>query len=249
MTTAVAWRRMVAVEGKLVWRDPAGVFLPLALPLLIIAMYGLSSGNDPTEGTRGMSAVSAIGIPTGLVIIVAILGLVNVPSFLAAYRKDGVLRRLAVTPASPAMVLAAQVIVNLVLAAIGVALAVVVVALAFGLNAPRLLGWAVLSVLLTIAALYGTGLLISALAPSSSAATAIGLVVFLLTLSVGGGMLPVENLPDALATVGRFLPFGAGVQALRDSWVGIAPDAGDLAVLAGTAVVTATLAVRFFRWQ
>ena len=108
MTTAVAWRRMVATEGKLVWRDPAGVFLPLALPLLIIAMYGLSSGDDPADGTGGLPAVSAIAIPTGFATIVAILGLVNVPSFLAAYRKDGVLRRLAVTPARPSMVLAAQ---------------------------------------------------------------------------------------------------------------------------------------------
>jgi len=245
----VAWRRMIVTEGKLVRRDPAGVFLPLALPLLMIAMYGLSSGDGPAEGSAGIPAVSAIGIPTGLVTIVAILGLVNVPSFLAAYRRDGVLRRLAVTPASPTMVLAAQVVVNVALAALGVLLAVLVVALTFGLTPPRLLGWALLSTLLAVAAFYGLGLVISAVAPSSSAATAIGLVALLLTLSIGGGMLPVENLPDPLATAGRLLPFGAAVQALRDSWVGTVPAAGDLTVLAVTAVVAAVLSVRLFRWQ
>ncbi|MGF1646460.1 MAG: ABC transporter permease [Kineosporiaceae bacterium] len=249
MKAMVTWRRMIVTEGKLVWRDPAGVFLPLALPLLIIVTYGVSSGGDAIEAGSGLSVVSAIGLPTGFVTIVAILGLVNVPSFLAAYRKEGVLRRLAVTPARPSMVLASQIIVNIVLAAIGVVLAVVVVALSFELDAPREVGWTIVAAVLTVAAMYGVGLLIAALAPSSSAATALGLIVFLGTLSIGGGMIPVESLPGWLAETGGYLPFGAGVQALRDSWRGNAPDVADLAVLGATAAVASVLAVRFFRWQ
>jgi ABC-2 type transport system permease protein len=250
MSALSATRQIVVTEMKLVWRDPAGVFLPLALPLLIIFMHGLGGDDDDVAGPDGdIPAASAIGIPVGFATIVAILALVNVPSFLAAYRKDGVLRRLAVTPARPAMVLVAQVLVNVLLGLVGTVIALCVVALSFELVGPRLPGWAVVSALLLTAALYGLGLVISALAPSSSAATAIGLVAFLVLLTLGGGTVPVDALPPVLADIGRWLPFGAGSEALQDAWVGQTPAAADLAVLTVTAMASTALAVRIFRWE
>lgn len=249
MSTMTATRQVVWTEMKLVWRDPAGVFLPLALPLLVIFMHGLSADAVSTTSGDEIPAASAVGIPLGFATIVAILALVNVPSFLAAYRKDGVLRRLAVTPARPGMVLIAQVLVNVLLGVVGTALALLVVALSFELVAPRLLGWAIVSALLLMAAMYGVGLVISAVAPSSSAATAIGLIAFLGMLTVGGGTVPLDALPSAVVEVGERLPFGAGSIALQDAWAGRTPDLTDLAILGGTAVVSTFLALRLFRWQ
>lgn len=46
-------------------------------------------------------------LPLVLIMVIATIGVVNMPSFLAYYRRAGILRRLAVTPASPVMVLVA----------------------------------------------------------------------------------------------------------------------------------------------
>lgn len=249
MSTATATRQVIITEMRLVWRDPAGVFLPLALPVLVIFMQGLSADAVSSSGGGVIPAASALGIPLGFATIVAILALVNVPSFLAAYRQDGVLRRLAVTPARPGMVLVAQVLVNVLFGVVGTAFALVVVALSFELVAPELLGWTIASALLLTAAMYGVGLVISAVAPSSSAATAIGLVAFLGMLTVGGGTVPLDALPSGVVEVGSWLPFAAGSNALQDAWAGTVPENTDLGVLGGTAVLATMLALRVFRWQ
>jgi ABC-2 type transport system permease protein len=45
------------------------------------------------------------------------------------------------------------------------------------------------------------------------------------------------------------LPYGAALQALRDSWTGQTPELLHLAVLAVTTVVGPLAASRVFRWQ
>ena len=54
-------------------------------------------------------------------------------------------------------------------------------------------------------------------------------------------------LPDALNTVGQYLP--PGVVALQDSWTGTAPSPGHLAVMALIALGAGTVAARTFRWE
>lgn len=247
---AAAWNRMIITEGLLVWRDPAGVFLPMALPVLVILMHGLSTGDGSAlDIADGLTAVEYHAMPSGLVLVLTILGFVNLPSFVAAYRKAGVLRRLAVTPAHPSMILAAQVIVNAVLGVIGILVGLIFARVFFDLQAPRDIPLTVGASLLIGAAMYGIGLVIAAVVPSSSSATAFGLVLFLILGTIGGGTIPSETLPETVATIGSYTPFGAGITLLQDGWVGRAPDLMSLAVLGGTTVVSVLLSLRLFRWK
>src|SRR5690606_15538093 len=126
-------------------------------------------------------------------IVIAMIGVVNMPSFLAVYRTSGVLRRLSVTPVHPAMVLVAQVITSVVQTAIGVALALTVGRLAFGLHAPRNL-WAAIGVfVLAAAAMYALGMLVAAIAPTANASVAIGLATFFAMGAVGGMFGSTDN--------------------------------------------------------
>ncbi|MDV6011606.1 ABC transporter permease [Haloechinothrix sp. LS1_15] len=241
--------QMTVVEAKMVWRDPAGLLIPLGLPLLILLMHGMGGQGELVPEFGGLSGFDAVAVPIALTMILAIVGMVNLPSFLAGYRKHGVLRRLSVTPAKPAALLLAQVLVNLGLATVGLVVALAVARLAFDLSAPRELGWAALALVLGAAAMYAVGMLIAALAPSVNAAIAIGLVAFLGTMAAGGGFLPAEHLPGWLATAGEFTPYGAALQALRDAWIGEAPQVLHLAALAGVTVLAVSAAARLFRWE
>lgn len=180
--------------------------------------------------------------------VVALVGVVNMPSFLAAYRKYGVLKRLAVTPARPVTILLAQVVVSLVQVLIGVALMMAVGMASFGVSLPGSLGWALPAGVLLVAAMYAVGLLIAATAPTVNAGLAMGLGAFFLMLALGGGFGPSENLPDVLRQAGELLPYGAGNSALSAAWTGAAPAVRDLGVLGAWAVVGGGLAGRFFRW-
>ncbi|MEU6642341.1 ABC transporter permease [Saccharomonospora sp. NPDC046836] len=245
---ARAWALLTLTEAKLVARDTAGLVIPLGLPMLIMVMNGLGSDGTRLPDFAGLPVLDAYVVPMTIAMVVALIGVVNMPSFLAAYRTTGVLRRLAVTPAHPAMVLFAQVMVSLGQSILGVGLALGVARLAFDVSLPREPLVAVAVFLLMAAAMYALGMLVAAIAPTTNASVAIGLVVFFAIFALGGGFGGRGNLPDFLATAGAYLPFGAGLDLLSASWMGVAPSAGQLAALAVTTVLAGTTAANLFRW-
>ncbi|UNX56233.1 ABC transporter permease [Georgenia sp. TF02-10] len=244
---AAAWGHLLRAEALMVTRDTSGLIIPIGLPALLLVMNGLTQDGDQVL-PGGSTVMNAIIMPLTVAMVIALVGVVNMPSFLATYRKYGILRRLAVTPARPAMILAAQMLVSLAQVLLGVGLMLVVGATFFGVTLPVSPGWALLVGGLTVAAMYGIGTLVAALAPTVNAALALGLVAFFLMLALGGGFGPMAALPEVLQTVGETLPYGAGNSALSAAWTGEQPQTAHLVTLGAWAAVTGALAARFFRW-
>lgn len=244
---AAAWGQLLLAEARMTARDTSGLILPIGMPFLLLVMNGIGQDGDQRLAD-GSTVMNAILMPLTVTMVVALVGVVNMPSFLATYRKYGVLKRLAVTPARPVMILLAQVAVSLAQVLIGVGLMFGVGAAFFGVTPPARLGWALLVGVLLLTAMYGVGILIAAVAPSVNAALALGLGAFFVMLALGGGFGPAENLPGVLQTIGESLPYGAGNAALSDVWVGERPEPAHIAALGGWGVVTGGLAARLFRW-
>lgn len=248
-----AWWRLTLTEGKLVARDTAGLVIPLGMPVLIMVMAGLGITEEDRAASagafNGMSVLEGYIVPLTLAMVVAITGMVNMPSFLATYRRYGILRRLSATPANPLMVLVAQVLVSLAQTIVGVGIAVGTAMVAFDLEAPAGLVATVGSVLLAAFAMYGVGMIVAAVSPTPNSSVAIGLVAFFATMALGGGFGNRDALPERLAEVGGYLPYGAGLDVIGAAWVGESADGAQLLALAVTAVVGALVGVRLFRWQ
>ncbi|MFC7876978.1 ABC transporter permease [Isoptericola sp. NPDC057391] len=247
---AGAWLALTVAEARMVARDTAGLVIPLGMPLLILVMNGLAPGLDQVvPGTGGRTALDVYVLPLTLTMVVATVGVINMPSFLAYYRRTGVLKRLGVTPASPAMVLGAQAFVGVAQILLGIALALGVAFAWLGASPPAgpWVGAAVLA--LTIAAMYAVGMLVAAVAPTPGSSVAIGLVAFFALGALGGMFGSRENLPDALATLGGWLPFGAAVDALGAAWAGVAVPGSALVGLAVSTVVAGAAAAAWFRWE
>ncbi|UFU04045.1 ABC transporter permease [Ruania suaedae] len=245
---AAAWGQMFLTEARMIGRDTSGLIIPIGFPVLLMIVNGVSQGGNQTL-PDGSTVMNSIIMPLTISMVVALVGVVNMPSFLAMYRKYGVLRRLAVTPARPATILIAQMLVSLAQVLLGVGLMMAIGVMFFGVTLPASLGWALLVGALLLAAMYGIGTLIAAVAPTVNAGLAMGLVTFFLMLALGGGFGPMANLPEVLRTIGESLPYGAGNEALGAAWVGEQPEAGHLAALGAWALVTGGLAARLFRWS
>ncbi|PWV76887.1 ABC-2 type transport system permease protein [Prauserella marina] len=239
--------KLVASEGKLVLRDTAGVVIPIGLPMLIMLMNGMGSDGERIPEFGGLPVLDAIVVPMTIVMVVALVGVVNLPSFLATYRKTGVLKRLSVTPMPPMLVVVAQTVVSFVQSLIGVGLAMLLAVLAFDVSAPRSPLLAVGVFLLLAATMYAVGMLVAAVSPTPNSSVAIGLVGFFAMMASGGGFGGKESLPEWLATIGEYLPYGAGIDGLSAAWMGVAPDALPLLVSGGIAVLAAGAAIMVFR--
>ena len=74
--------------------------------------------------------------------------------------------------------------------------------------------------------------------------------LYLVLLLIGGMIIPFEEMPSWLATVGRALPSGALSQVLQATLRDGAPSAGGAwLVLSVWAVAAPVAASRLFRWE
>jgi ABC-2 type transport system permease protein len=243
------WAALVGAEARMVVRDSAGLVVPFGLPLLILGMIGFTTPDVAPEELGGRTVLEVVGLPIAAATVIGLVGIVNLPSFLATYRRTGVLRRLGVTPAGAVPVLVAQGVVGVVQALAGVGVAVAGAVLGFGAGAPSSPWTAAGGLLLASAAFFGAGALVAAVAPTVNSAIAGGLVLFLGTGVLGGMFGDPSALPGPLADIGRVLPFGATVQVLGAAWRGATPELAPVLGLVATAVVAGLGAARWFRWE
>ncbi|MFI0141837.1 ABC transporter permease [Streptomyces luteogriseus] len=242
--------RFTAIEFRLVLRESSRFYLPLALPLIILAMNGMGDdARKPVAEFHGLSALDAYIVPLSAVIIVTIIGLMHVPSGIAHYRRMGVLRRLSVTPAQPLMILVAHALILLIVTVLGAMLALATAFFVFGIASPRNPGGVIMAFLLSICAMFTLGLLIAALAKSPGAAGTIGLASFLALMATGGGFSNRNNYPDWLASVASYTPFGAAHEAMVNSWSGGSPTLSNYLVLLAVALIAGTGSAFAFQWE
>lgn len=244
-----AWLRMIQAEGTMITRDAANVVIPLALPVLLLVMNGLSLEHPDEEIRPGVTVLDLHAVPVVLALVVTMIAVMNFPGYLATYRKTGVLRRLAVTPASPAMVLVAQMVVSFLQMLVGIVIAFGIAILFFNANPPGDALTAVLVLFALCLAMYAVGMIVASVAPTPNAAVALGLVAFFGMAALGGMFGPVENLPEPLAEIGSWLPFGAAVEAFQSTWLGDAVAWENWASLGATTVLGVGVASALFRWE
>ncbi|TDE54018.1 ABC transporter permease [Nonomuraea mesophila] len=241
-----SWLTLIRCEAKMVVRDTAGLVVPIGLPMLILVMNASAAGG---QVVNGLTALDLYVLPLVLTIVIATIGVVNMPSFLAYYRRTGILRRLSVTPASPAMVLIAQTVVSALQTIIGIGMAITVAMLVFDANLPLRPMTALGLLLLATAAMYAVGMIVAAVAPTPNSAVAIGLVAFFGLGALGGLFGSRDNMPETLAMVGEWLPFGATVEVLSNAWAGTPIEPLHLVSLSVTVLVGGVVAAVFFRWD
>jgi ABC-2 type transport system permease protein len=244
-----AFGKLVACEARLAWREPIGLVFGLAIPVVLLVIFGTIPSAREHQAQLGGLTVIAVYVPILIAFCLGMLALFSLPRALVTYRELGILRRLSTTPPPPSWVLAAQLVINFVLAVWALIILVVVGAAAFGAAAPRSPGGFALAFLLSVAALFAMGLWVAAVARSATAANAMGGALFFPLVFFAGLWYPQQYMPAALRHVGQLTPLGASVQALQSSSQGHFPPSESLLVLAAYAVCFTLLSVRSFRWE
>ena len=238
---------LIRTEAKLLFREPVSWLAAVALPSVILLIFGsIFSDGVADPGLGGLRFIDVF-VPSLVVITVGTLGIQTLPVRLATYREKGVLRRLSTTPAHPMRLLTAQLVTYLATAVVALVLLVVVARVAFDVPLPHDVVGYVAAVMLGTSSLFVVGLVLAAVAPSARTATAVAIPLFFVVMFLGGVYVPRAALPEVLVRIGEFTP--PGVQGLQDAWVGNGPQLAPLVAMAVLTVVGGVLAARTFRWE
>ena len=239
--------KFIAVEAKLMIREPGILFIGLFLPAIVILVIGaIFAPHEPDPLLGGRRFIDLLA-PSMLVITLATLGIQTMPARLIKDRESGVLRRLSTTPARPLTIVVAQLLVNMAVAIGATVVLIVAGSVAYQIPVPQnLIGFGV-AFLLGMSALFAMGLLVAAIAPSGGVATALTLLLFATVMLLGGVYLPRWLLPDILVRIGDVTP--PGVQAMLEAWLGATPQLLPLVIMAAITLAAGTAAARLFRWE
>lgn len=245
-----SWLRMaLALAGyelRLNLRRGEGLLITFVIPVGVLLVF---SAFD-TGGGSGEPAVSRL-LPGAIALAIIAAAMVSLAISTGYERAYGVIKRLGGSPAGSSVVVAAKTASVMVIEVAQLALLVGI--------AGALLGWTAgpgASIQVTGAALVlgtvtfaGLGLLMAGTL-RAEATLALANLLFLVSLVLGGIVLPLERLPPAVASVAAVLPPAALTEALAIGLGSIARDPAEpLAILAGWAVTFAVLAARRFRWD
>lgn len=238
------------LETKLYFRVFYSPFFSIAFPIMLLLLFGTVYGNAPDEFFGGFGAAE-VSTASFLGLVVVVNGLMNFPTVLGNYRERKILKRLRVTPASPGLLLSAQVIVNVFMTFVGIALLVTVGMAGFGATLYGNPWNVVVAVLLTMASIFSMGLLIAALAPSEKAANIIANLLYFPMVFLSGTTIPSQLFPEGLRRFTRVLPLTHAVDLIKGVWLGSPLSAfpTEIAVLGGTAIVFTIIGAATFRWE
>lgn len=239
---------LLLVQWKLALREPYALGGGLALPIALLIVFGFIS--QSVAGNVAGTGLTVIDLWTPTILVISFIVLsISLPSRMVRDREIGWLRRVSTTPVHPSRLLAAQLVINLVIAAAAVLTITVGGALVFGASLHvSVLPFGV-SLVLSIAELFTLGLMIVGLAPSQVAGQAIGGVVAFALFFLAGLWVNPAQAGEPLAALMQYSPSGAASRALLDAVFNSSPSYAAWVTMALYTVIFGFIAIRYFRWE
>ena len=244
MNTAV-----LRTELRLFRREPGALFWILLFPTLLLVILGSIPGFRHHDADLGGLRTIDVYVPVAVLLGMIVGALQSMPQNLTGYRERGILRRMSATPVRPTALLSAQMVVYGAAALVSALLALVVGRLAFDVRLPKQPGGYLLALLLAILAALALGAVVSALSRTTKIAGAVGSAVFFPMMFCAGVWIPVNSMPDVMARIVGYTPFGAAAEALNRAAAGNWPGWTHLGVLVAWTVLLTAGASRWFRWE
>jgi ABC-2 type transport system permease protein len=211
-------RPLFVASAKMFYRSADTILFWIISPLLLFVIYALvqelNFGVNGEASSIDFFSFVAIGNAAFIGAHFAQDGTVGAAS---GYRAAGVLKRIAVTPISPGVFIAAQILARLAAALVATAV-MLGLAEAFGADIEYTanLGW--VAPLVAIATLTGVsfGFAIAGAMGTPEAANQLNIGLFTPVFMLAGIMYPLDGLPEAARDAAVYLiPFAAIVEAIR----------------------------------
>ncbi|MDD6435269.1 MAG: ABC transporter permease [Clostridiales bacterium] len=236
-------------ELKLNIRNMNMVIFAILMPLVVLLILGIICGTKPLEGRaytfieQSIGALCAISICAG--------GLMGLPLVVSEYREKKILKRFKVTPVSPLMLLGVEFAIYVLYCLVSL-ITIITAAMLFwkvriGGSLLLFLG----SWLLTMVSTLSIGMMVGGIAPNTKIASVIASLLYFPMLVFSGATLPFEVMPSIMQKIVSVFPLTQGISLMKATFLGLSTGKVlvPILIMLGVIIVTAGVAVKFFRWE
>ncbi|MEU8652768.1 ABC transporter permease [Streptomyces sp. NPDC048737] len=251
--STVVMARMGALgraELTLLLRAKSALFMGLASPVLLTV--GLWSAVKEMDLSRTGLSPGTVLLPGAMGFVLLFAVYANLVGVYVVRREELVLKRLRTGEASDPEILAGSALPAVAITVLQCGVLVVGGAALLGLSMPSRPDLLIAGLLLGTVMTASMAAASSVITRSAEAAQVTPLPVMLVSLMGSGMFIPLDVMPERLATVCEFLPLSPVMALLRAGWVGGVGAGETLRFLALALVWTglSLLAVRrWFRWE
>lgn len=249
MRRSRGFSQLVAVELKMFFREPVAVLFGVGFPLMILAVFGSTIGQQPAfDDFR----VVDLFVPGLVAMVTAYLGIGGIPIVCAEYREMGVFRRYKVSPVPLEFVSGAQVVVGLAALVLASLLLIGVAIGAFNVPVEGNLLAFVAIALLGALSMFSLGFAVASVVRTARTAQSVASGLFLPMIFLSGAALPRSQFPDWMRSLSEVIPLTHLVDTLTAAWIGQAFTSNDwisLFLLFDVAVISAGFARLTFKWE
>lgn len=204
--------QLLKINLKLLYRNPAGLFWTVAMPVIFYAL--LSS--VPINRLIGTELSYATFLLPGMIAYVIMQGgIYGLAYWMVDLKARGVIKRFLVTPVKPYQMAISVIASRLVIMLLQVVLLSAIGFLVFDVA----ISWNIVSII-SLTLLGGViflilGLLISSFAKTYETAAPITAAIGLPLTALGNIFFPIEKLPEAVQLVAKILPISYLADGLR----------------------------------
>jgi len=241
--------KLTWIEIKLFIREPITMVFTFALPLLFLFVMGGVFGNVPEEGVFRDVGPLNYYTPAYIGLTIASIGLVSLPVHLTAYRERGVLRRLRASSISIWIIFGSQLIVTLIISAIGGALIFIAALLTYDVSQPESPLLIPPAFIISVFCFSAIGVFLGAMLPTTRAAQGIGMILFFVMLILGGAGPPYEVMTKPMQYIGNATPLHHVITLIQDPWLGFGWNNIELGIVVAFIAGAMLLSVLLFRWE
>lgn len=244
------FKTMLKNEMKLSLRDMNMVIFAICIPLVVLAILGIIYGNKPAfNGAAYTFLEQSFGALTTIAICAG--GVMGLPLVVSDYRSRKILKRFKVTPVSPAMILAVQVVIYTIYSVASLILLYIVSALFFGFHMGGSMIAFLGGYLLVMLSIFSIGMMVGGISSNSQTASVIASLLYFPMLIFSGATLPYEVMPSALQKVADILPLTQGIKLLKAASLGLPIENVfvPIIVMVVLAAICIGVSLHFFKWE
>jgi ABC-2 type transport system permease protein len=249
----ILWN-MTLAEWRINRRNIVLLIATILLPLLLVILFGGLYGNELTPKNLqlfSMGAVSA-STPAYLALALGIIALTGMPQQLVGYKENKVLKRLKATPVRKYQILLPIFFIYIALFLIGMVLLLAYAYFRYDVKLQGNFASFLLSLVLSLSAMFSFGFLLSCLCKNSKQVNAVGFTLLVPMLFLSGATMPMGAFPDVMGKISKAIPLTYCVEFMKATFTGTATlgECGlEIAVLAGITLICTILSLVTFRFE